>query len=399
MKKKIFFLLLLGIVFFGGYSVYLHLDPVLKITDSNGENTNNKINRNTLRYLENIPVVYLEESGYNTGLNHGKLLKDQVQEVVRILKDDILQVRTFSGFFIQTYLLQKAKAFDAYIPQIYREEMKGIAEGAGVSYNDILLINTYDDLLNLLGCSSVSITKNDSNALFFHARNLDYGIDVLAGKNVVFHYLDKEFISVGFPGYIGALSSTNYSGISLSSHTASVQKNNLGMPTGILYRKIMEEAHSIADVESLLSNTSRTIGNNLVISSLVENQALTFEITADTFVMLPKKGYAIATNHFVSPEFSSFSAISTSSQKRYMYLENFSRTMKNIDLKKIEDTMSFYDGNKNAWSSVANNGTVQSVIFLPEQKKIYITKGTYPPVNRDGYIEYDYAQMMEQEKE
>jgi hypothetical protein len=39
--------------------------------------------------------------------------------------------------------------------------MQGIADGAGVNFNDILLINTYDDMLQIAGCSSMVIPKKE----------------------------------------------------------------------------------------------------------------------------------------------------------------------------------------------------------------------------------------------
>jgi len=401
MKRKITIgILLAEITLISGYLFYLHSDPIIDVsslnlnTNAEVEKSKKKIDSTKIHYLENIPVVYIKDSGYLAGLNHGKLLKQQIQEVVKILNEDILQSHTVKGFLIDSYLLQKLKQLDEYIPQIYREEMKGVAEGAEVSYNDIFLINTYDDLLYLTGCSSIAVSKNDKNQIFFHTRNLDYPIGVLSDKNVIFHYLDKEFISVGFPGYIGALSATNYKGISLSSHTSTVSENKTGIPTGILYRKIMEESENITEVESILNDNKRTIGNNLVVSSLHENKVATFEITAKNVIKISDQDYAIATNHFVSSELSKINRSTPNSVKRYDYLKNFFQDIKNINVDKIKETMSFYDGNQNDWSSIANKGTVQSVIFLPEQKIIYVAKGIETPVNKDGYVEYDYSQII-----
>jgi hypothetical protein len=133
-----------------GYLIYLHSEPKINITSSNLNidteaeddflKNNRKIDYNKTHYLENIPVVYIKNNGYLAGLHHGKILKKQIREIVKILKHDILKSNTIKGFFTNSYLLQKAKQLDSHIPQVYREEIKGIAEGAEVSYNDILLI-------------------------------------------------------------------------------------------------------------------------------------------------------------------------------------------------------------------------------------------------------------------
>jgi hypothetical protein len=403
MKRKLTISIVLSIIaILAVYLLYLNSDPVIKdsdlsaqiITEDNFEEENKwGIDINKVHYLENIPLVYIEGNGYKAGLQHGKLLKQQIKESIHILKNEILQTNTFVGFFVDQYLIQQGKKFDKHIPQIYREEIKGIAEGAEVSYNDILLINVFDDLMNLVRCSSIAVAKNDKNSLFFHARNLDYPIDALAKKNIVFHYLDEQFISVAFPGYIGALSATNYDGISLSSHTSPAQKDEIGVPTGIIYREIMEEAEDIADAESILKNNKRTIGNNLLVSSLNENQTAVFEITVDKVVKI-LGDHGVATNHFVSQELSGLNKLISNSEKRYNYLENFFQDSENIDVEMVKEVMSFYDGNEEYWSSIASKGTVQSVIFIPEQKVVYVAKGIEAPVNKEGYVKYAYGEVI-----
>lgn len=401
-RKSAISLLAATVIISAGYVLYLHSDPAIKVSDSKDQFTtddistknNQDIDINEIHYLENIPVVYINGTGYNAGLHHGKLLKQQIKEVIDILNSEILKIDTVKGFVINTYLLQKAKQIDKHIPQIYREEMKGVADGAQVSYNNLLILNTYDDLLYLTGCSSIAISKNDRNSFFFHARNLDYPVAALSDKNIVFHYLDSDFISVGFPGYIGAVSATNYSGISLSSHTVAVPKNEIGVPTGIIYREIMEKASTINEAETILKANPRTIGNNILVSSLAENQTIVFEITSDQIIKVSDTGHSVATNHFVSPELSTINNATPSSQGRYTYLDTFYTNVESPNIDQIKEAMSFYDGNQIGWSSVANKGTVQSVIFLPEQKIIWIAKGVDTPVNQAGYVQYHYSQFV-----
>lgn len=53
---------------------------------------------------------------------------------------------------------------------------------------------------------------------FIQARNLDYNFPILAKTKVILKY--PNYVSVGFPGYIGVLTGMNNTGITLSSHTA-----------------------------------------------------------------------------------------------------------------------------------------------------------------------------------
>lgn len=170
------------------------------------------------------------------------------------------------------------------------------------------------------------------------------------------------------------LSATNFSGITLSSHTSSqVYKNKTGIPSGILYRMIIDSADSLLEASAFLKNNPRTMSNNLLVSSLSENSVVVYEITADTVVTRKNGNFIAATNHFVSDDLRP-EKISRNSKKRYFTLRDFYETSKNITLQSVQDIMSSYDQNKSGWSALSNNGTVQSVIFLPAEKKCILRK-------------------------
>jgi predicted choloylglycine hydrolase len=346
---------------------------------------------NHLQFIENIPVAPIAGSGYSAGYRHGFMLKDQIDDVLEILHTEILKTGTLEGDFITSHFVEKSKVLEKFIPTTYKDEMRGIADASGATYQEILLINTYDDIVNLMGCSSIAMPKMKKNQLFFHARNLDYPFDLLADKNVIYRYLKQGVISVTFPGYIGVLSGTNRAGISLSSHTSHSPDNQDGIPSGILYRMILEKATSIGQVDSMLRKNQRTIGNNLVISSLHENKVAVFEITAASVVQLQSAERVVCTNHFVSDELGYPIDPLSGSFLRYDYL---SKAFKNesVVLESVVKTMSYCEKNASEqWASVSNEGTVQSVIFLPELHLIYVAKGTEAPTTAGGYICYDYG--------
>jgi len=387
-KSKIFLYLILFLIITSLlYVYYIYSEPniIIKWNFNHSENIKNNIS-----YLENIPVVKIKWSGYISWFEHWKLLKQEIKDIVDILNYKILNKNSIKWFLLKTYLLKEAKELYKNIPQIYREEMKWVSDWAWVSYNDILLINTYDDLLNFKWCSSLIIWKTDKNKELIHARNLDYNINFLAWKSVIFNFLDNNFISVWFPWYIGVLTATNNNWITLSSHTSlSLDENKIWTPSWIVYRKIIEESKNIKDVDNILKNSNRTIANNLAISSLFENKLVVFEITSKNVIPRFWSGYVISTNHFESNELK-INQISQNSKKRYDYLEKSYKENDNITVEKIEEVMSFYDWSTYWWSSVANKWTVQSVIFLPEKRKLYIAKWKETPVNKGWYIEYNY---------
>ncbi len=305
------------------------------------------------------------------------------------MNSKILNKNSLKWFLVYSFILEKSKELDKQIPEIYRQEMKWISIWAWVSYNDILLINVYDDLLNLKWCSSFIVWKSEKSDYLIHARNLDYPIDFLASKKVIFNYLDEKFISVSFPWYIWALSATNSNWITISTHTSSSKyKNIIWLPIWIIYRKIIQESKNILEVENIIKNSSRTISNNLAVSSLNENKMIVFELTSQNYISRIWEKYIVSTNHFESKEFTS--SISKNSKWRYDYLENSFIKNNKLDSEKIKQIMSFYDWNSESWSSVANKWTVQSVIFVPEKRILFIADWLKTPVTTSWYLEYNY---------
>jgi len=53
---------------------------------------------------------------------------------------------------------------DAYLAPRFREELRGLSDATGLPYADLLLINTFDDLQHVSGCSfAVGLAANQFN--------------------------------------------------------------------------------------------------------------------------------------------------------------------------------------------------------------------------------------------
>lgn len=345
--------------------------------------------------VNNVIVFSSSESGYSLGLSKGTALQDEIQDIVNILNTDIFP-EGMAGNLAKTVSLLKAKQFWENIPTQYQLEIKGVADGANVNINDVLLVNIFDDISNVLGCSSMVIPKGDKSDFVIHARNLDYNLPQLAGKNIVYIQQDKSknftFLTIGYPGYIGALTGVNSSGISLSNHTSSTYDINTGEPTGITYRQILERSKSLSDVENILKNTNKTQGNNLMVGSVSENTAAVFELTANHLEKRSLSNHCLTTtNHFQNKKMQTlFNQSWDSSILRNDTMQKFCDENIKINYENVSSLMSFFDSSLYGWQTLANRGTIQAVIMIPELKQIYVANGSEPPVNQEGYTLINY---------
>lgn len=207
-------------------------------------------------------IIRLKESShYQIGYTHGSILGKEIKEMADYLPEFLQKTRgKLLGRIAYKFLLKKAKKIKRFIPPEYMREMLGVADGAGVNPDFILLINVFDELKNIYGCSALAIEGK-------YGATIDYAVfgDFLGPRNTVFVYQHKKpkhsFVSIGWPGYVGLIRGMNDRGMVLIS-LASYSKDQTikGIPTSFLYREIIE-----SNDHSLIERAPRTIGNNILI--------------------------------------------------------------------------------------------------------------------------------------
>lgn len=344
----------------------------------------------------------LRGEGFALGQRHGALLRDDIQFMVKYLQRELLH----DSAVARDAALLKAWQLDRHIPERFRQELRGVAEGAGVAYGDVLLINTYDDLMHLLGCSSAVLLPGADETPaargtaaitpLRHARNLDYPIGELARHKVVFDIETHgtRLRTVGFPGYIGVLTGMSSRGLGLSSHTSKAKQDGVGVPSGILYRQVLEEAATLEQAVALLRGSARTIGNNLALSDAAHGQALAVELSATRLATrAPQGGRLYVTNHFQSApmqpqQVAAFYQPGSGSVARVQCLEASLPPGKALSVAAVEKALSQEGGRGGpGWRTPANRGTIQSVVMEPATGRLYVATGATIPVTRGGYLE------------
>ncbi|MDW8283913.1 MAG: C45 family peptidase [Myxococcales bacterium] len=332
--------------------------------------------------------VRLRGEGYALGRQHGALLRPEIREMVRYLREELI-----GNPVSRDLMLLKAWQLDERSQARYRAEMRGVADGAGVAYADILLINTFDDLSHLLGCSSAVVLPEGGEPLR-HARNLDYPIPRLARFKAIFD-IDTRGIrmrTVGFPGYIGVLTGMSSRGLSLSSHTSSVRDNRLGTPSGLLYRQVLEESEDLQEMKLILSRARRTIGNNLAVADAQAGTAMAIELDADRLDTRPPEGGRLyVTNHFQTAAMQKHQnprhySPQSGSVARMSCLQRSLPPGRRLGPQDLMAAMS-ERGPGPAWYAPANDGTVQSVIMEPATGRLWVAQGQTTPVTAAGYLE------------
>ncbi len=349
---------------------------------------------------------------YYLGLVHGELLQQEIRETEKFLPEFLQKTRGKKlGKIAYNFLVHKAQKIKKFIPQEYITEMKGVADGAKVNPDFILLINVFDELKNIYGCSALAIEEDNR---LFYGINTDYAVfgDFLGPRNTVFIYQQKKpchnFVSVAWPGYVGLIRGMNEEGVVLIS-LASYSKDQTikGVPTSFLYRQIIEKFNN----ESLVAMVQRTIGNNILLGN--KQEAVVIEVSANHLSARGAKTicgrkFVAATNHYQTEEMKQYqrppkpvkgSTIPKDEEEKWFW--NFfglegSKKRDTILKDRIEMYSDFLVLNskkftpeviKRILSRVSNPyATLNSIIFDPENLELYIADNNGKMPATDGKL-------------
>ena len=337
--------------------------------------------RGRLRIVEGIPVLRLDGTPREIGRQHGRILRGQIRYLYKEYFEAML-VKVVGRRNLEEW----ATSVEPYFPAEMREEMEGLAEGAGLSYRDILLFNTMTDRLQALFCSTV-VAAGDAtrNGEVFFGRNLDFpGRNLLQKTTVVIVYRPAggtALAAVTWPGLIGVLSGMNARGV--AGATMLIHRGRgirPGLPYMLMYRAALARARRTHDVYDFIAKSKRTTANNFMVVDATGTAEL---LEFDPEVVVRRKaerGTLCSTNFFKSEELAD--RCFPVGRSRYDSLDRFlDREAGNIDL----------DSVVGALRDVARPWylNVQSMVFLPKRQAIYLSVGGKLPAARQRFVMLD----------
>jgi hypothetical protein len=206
-----------------------------------------------------ITVIALKGAPYEMGYAHGVLLKDEMKpwfkDVLHWMKS-----HSFGTSGLETKLIGRSREIEQYIPEKYKDELKGLAAGSGIDYELILMLNTASTTAKAYFCTSVAVKTRDGRLM--RSRSAEGSIGQMLKPVVLFINQPSQgyaFASVTVPGVIGVWTAMNETGLNIGDHSINKSPNDWkGIPNEILNRKIMEDAASVEAVGEILKKVSRS---------------------------------------------------------------------------------------------------------------------------------------------
>ena len=93
-----------------------------------------------------FPIIKIAGTAYECGVQYGEALRDEIGYNIEFYQSMLKDYAGVEWTDAQTIAKRFEAAIEKYCPDAL-EEMKGIAEGSGFSYEDILTINCRSEIL------------------------------------------------------------------------------------------------------------------------------------------------------------------------------------------------------------------------------------------------------------
>ncbi|WNJ91988.1 C45 family peptidase [Bosea sp. 685] len=266
--------------------------------------------------VEPCPFVDVSGSPYERGRQHGAAVPQRVKRSIELYGGQLgdLGYDAAAKSALIAEFAREIEAFGAH----YIEEMRGIADGAKVPLEDIVMINARTEVIakaKLIkstpiaeteelddGCTgAVILPERSASGELIHGQNWDWKAEC-AETAIVLRVRREDgpdfltFVEAGGLARCG----TNAAGISITANYLESERDftQVGVPLALIRRKVLEQEH-LAFAIKAVATTPKACSNNMMLST-VKGFAIDFECAPDeAFPIYPSEGLIVHANHWV----------------------------------------------------------------------------------------------------
>ncbi len=266
------------------------------------------------------PLIEISGSPRERGRQYGEQAKARIVRGIEHYSAQ-LEGNKLGWPDIQAIVTSFEPSIAAFEPS-YLDEMKGIAEGAGVDAAAVVLLNARTEILKLAirrqrglpaiadaeidpdGCTGLAVMPEATAAgRVIHAQNWDWKAEC-AETAVVLRVLrddGPDLLTFTEAGGL-ARSGFNAAGISITANYLESDRDyrQVGVPLALLRRKALEQSQ-LALAMRIVYATPKSASNNVMVAQ-AHGVVIDFECAPDeTFQVHAERGLLVHANHFQSP--------------------------------------------------------------------------------------------------
>lgn len=258
-----------------------------------------------------VPVVDLIGGPKERGRSHGEQLRAEIGAFYEAWKaqwryQDKTQESGVSERDLLDYAVAHVPASRHYAPELV-EEIEGIAEGSGLSFEQIFALNCFDEIAchgpslittGMHGCTAFAATgRATSDGRTYIGQGWDmppyyspYFFRHSGGDS-------PDLLVLSHPGILGG-TGINENGLALVWNTLKSRDAGLGVPAPIVLRKGLA-ATELADMIGRILLARRANGMNFIVGDNV--QAMNLELSATRYAVTYSHGVLAHANHHEAP--------------------------------------------------------------------------------------------------
>jgi hypothetical protein len=244
-----------------------------------------------LEEVDGYRVLHVKGTPYQMGYQQGALLKNDIHEQVRFLFDVKAKELKVDVAGVQlkpdpkVLIAAIAESQRKFVPARFFEELQGVADGSGISREEIIVANFIPEMFHCSGFAlSGSATKDGT---LYHGRILDYGCDWRLQEHAVLTVAEPEgripFVNVTYAGFIGSVTGMNAQQVSIGEMGGAGRGHWAGVPMAILVRMVLEEAKDLDEAIAVFRDHPRTCEYFYVIADGKTGQGVGMEASWNTF--------------------------------------------------------------------------------------------------------------------
>jgi hypothetical protein len=322
-----------------------------------------------LEEVDGYRVLHLKGTPYEMGYQQGTLLKDDIGALVRFLFE--VKAKEIKVEVAGIPLVNPRRAIGGiaatqrkFVPERFFEELRGVAEGAGLDVQDVIVANFIPELFHCSGFALSGSATRDGT--LYHGRVLDYGCDWRLQEHAVLTVAEPEgqiaFVNVTYAGFIGSVTGMNAEQVAIGEMGGRGLGHWEGVPMALLIRMALEEARDLDQAIAVFHDHPRTCEYYYVISDGKSGRGVGMEASWDVFGVI-----AMGTAHPRLPQ-AIADAVLLSAGDRYAELARRVRaghgTFDSASARALMDR------------PVAMKSNLHSVLFEPRSTRLWVANAS-----------------------
>lgn len=256
-----------------------------------------------------IPMIQVFGSHYQMGCQIGEACREQIRHSIynaQVLLDQAYEHLQLTWEGAQ---MQSRKYFpfaEERYPQ-YVEELKGIADGSGMSFDDVAVVNGMEavtmDALHLTKCTSMAVAQErTASGNVIAAHNEDWVPEDEPDVFLIHARLDDEppFLAMTYGALLPNIGMNAY-GIAQCCDSVYPSDSRIGIPRVVVSRAVLSARTPSEAMRHMLVPHRAAGYNHLLVHE--SGEMYNVEVSSRRFAVLGGEGGVLAhTNHYLDPQ-------------------------------------------------------------------------------------------------